>query len=118
MGQTYNPRLRRALMEVVENQLRDGTPPETFETLSRLVAAGYSRENAMELIACVVCSEIFDVLRRNEVYNENRYVAGLRGLPRMPWDGGRAGDSSNVGPTPLSRPANASEGPRKKWGRR
>jgi hypothetical protein len=87
MGQTYNPRLRRALMEVVENQLRDDTPPETSRTLARLVAKGYPREKAMELIACVVCSEIFDILRRNELYDEVRYVAALRRLPRLPWEG-------------------------------
>ena len=63
MGQTYNPRLRRALMEVVENQLQAGEPPETSETLARLVAEGHPRVEAMELIACIVCSEIFDVLK-------------------------------------------------------
>jgi hypothetical protein len=104
MGQTYNPRLRRALMEVVENQLRDGTPPETAETLSRLVAQGYPREEAMELIAHVACSEIFDVLGHHQRYDESRYVAGLRRLSRLPWEG-RGTEAS-------------SEGRRKKGGRR
>jgi peroxiredoxin family protein len=87
MSQTVNPRLRRVLMEIVENQLRDQTPPETAETLARLVAEDYSRERAMELIACVVTSEIFDILKKNELYNEARYIAGLRALPHLPWDG-------------------------------
>jgi hypothetical protein len=115
MGQTYNPRLRRALMEVVENQLRDRTPPETSETLARLVAKGYAREKAMELIACVVCSEIFDVMRRNQLYDEDRYVAGLRRLPRLPWDVEEA-DASPV--SPVGPPKTSEEGRRKKWGRR
>jgi hypothetical protein len=117
MGQTYNPRLRSALMEVVENQLRDGTPPETSETLARLVAEGYPREKAMELIACIVCSEIFDVLKYNQRYDEARYVAGLRGLPRLPWEGGGAGASSDDAPAPPRGPSNASKGRRKRWGR-
>ncbi len=87
MGQTVNPRLRHVIMEVVENQLRDRNPPETAETLARLLQEGHSRERAMELIACVVSSEIFDILKKNELYNEPRYVEGLRALPQLPWEG-------------------------------
>lgn len=82
----HNPELRRALLEIVENQLRDGTPPETRATLERLMGEGCSRENAVEYIACVVSSEIFDVLKNNQVYQEARYVAALRALPRLPWE--------------------------------
>lgn len=84
--QPYSPELRRALLEVVENQLRDGTPPETRATLNRLLAEGYSRDEAVELIACVVSTEVFDVLKGRQPYQEGRYVAGLRALPRLPWD--------------------------------
>jgi hypothetical protein len=73
-------------LEVVENQLRDGTPPETRATLERLLAEGFSRTKAVELIACVVSSEIFDVLQSGQPYQEQRYLAGLRALPRRPWD--------------------------------
>ena len=82
-----NPELRRALFEIVENQLRDGTPPETRSTLDRLMGDGFSRDQALELIACVVSSEIFDVLKSGQVYQEARYLAGLRALPRLPWEG-------------------------------
>ena len=84
--QPHNPELRRALLEVVENQLRDGTPPETRTTLDRLLAEGFSRQKALELIACVVASEVFDVLKSGQAYQEARYLAGLRALPRMPWE--------------------------------
>ena len=84
MAEAPNPRLRRALLEVVENQLRDGTPPETRATLERLVAAGHTREQAVELIACVVSCEVFDVLKSGQPYNETRYPTGLRALPRLP----------------------------------
>ena len=96
MGQTVNPRLRRVLMEIVENQLRDRTPPETAETLARLVAEGHSRERAMELIACVVSSEVFDVLKNNERLQRGPLC---RGSPRLasPALGGRGGRIGDVG---------------------
>jgi hypothetical protein len=84
MDEVPNPRLRQALLEVVENQLRDGTPPQTRETLDRLMAAGHTRERAVELIACVVSSEVFDVLRSGKPYDEGRYLAGLQALPQLP----------------------------------
>ena len=84
--QPFNPHLQRAILEVVENQLRDGTPPETRSTLERLMADGRSREEAVKLIGCVVSTEIFDVLKNQEPYNETRYVAALRALPKLPWE--------------------------------
>ena len=79
-----NPHLRRAILEVVENQLRAGTPPETRATLERLMADGSSRANALEYIGCVVASEIFDVLKSGQPFDESRFVAALRALPRLP----------------------------------
>ena len=83
-------------MEVVENQLRDCIPLETSMTLERLIETGHTKDQAMELIACVVCAEIFDVVRRNKPYDESRYVAGLRRLPRLPWEGKVGSDAPNA----------------------
>ena len=77
----FSPALQAALLEVVDTQLRDGTPPETRATLDRLVAAGYPEPQARRLIGVVVASEIFEVLKRQEPYDEARYVAALRRLP-------------------------------------
>jgi hypothetical protein len=82
------PRFGRAL-EVVDHQLREGTPPETRATLDRLMGEGFSRQRARELIASVVLSDILDVMDRGQSYQEGRYLAGLRALPR-PRQGGRA----------------------------
>jgi hypothetical protein len=82
----HSPELRRAILEVVDNQLREGTPPETRDTLDRLMKEGFSRERALELIACAVSTEIFDVLKSGRPYQADRYVAALKALPRMPWD--------------------------------
>ena len=78
--------VRGAVLEVVESQLRDGTPPETKQTLQRLVAAGYSEEEAKNLMAVVVISEFFDVLKHGKPYDESRFIAALRQLPKLPYD--------------------------------
>ena len=75
-----------AIYEVVDNQLRDGEPPETKQTLERLLAEGHSRSEARRLIAAVVSSEIFEVLKHKRPYDQARYVAALARLPKMPWD--------------------------------
>src|SRR3972149_1894651 len=86
MADVPSPALRRALMEVVRNQLRDGEPPETRATLDRLMAEGHPREQALEVILGVVSSEIVDILNQGEPFNESRFVAALRALPLLPWD--------------------------------
>ena len=78
--------VRAAMFRVVDNQLRDGEPPETKQTLDRLVAEGHSQSEARRLIAAVVASEIFEVLKRKRPYDRAGYVAALQRLPKMPWD--------------------------------
>jgi hypothetical protein len=86
MAKSTNPVLRAEIMKIVRSQLRDGTPPEVRETLDRLLNEGHPRKAAEELIACVVTSEIFDILKEGQPYNETRYVEALQKLPQLPWD--------------------------------
>ncbi|MEK9162669.1 MAG: DUF1841 family protein [Chloroflexota bacterium] len=72
-----------AMLEVVENQLRDNTPPETKQTLQRLIKEGHSEEEAKRLIATVVASEIFEVLKQQRPYDQARYIAALQRLPKV-----------------------------------
>ena len=81
-----NPVLNAAIMKVVDNQIRDSDPPQTRQTLQRLVADGHSEEEAKRLIACVVSAEIFDVLKQQQPFDLDRFVKGLNNLPAMPWD--------------------------------
>jgi hypothetical protein len=81
-----NPELNAAIMKVVENQLRSNDPPQTQQTLKRLREAGHSEDEAKRLIGCVVTSEIFDVLKRQEPFNLDRFVKALDRLPTMPWE--------------------------------
>ncbi len=81
-----NPRLKAIILEVVDNQLRANDPPETRFTLERLMAEGYPEGAAKELIACVVTSEIFDVMKNKEEFDLDRFVTALNRLPQLPWD--------------------------------
>jgi hypothetical protein len=82
----YNPHLRAAILEVVENQIRNNDPPQTAQTLKRLVESGQSEDEAKRLIGCVVASEIFDVLKKQEPFNIDRFARALKNLPALPWD--------------------------------
>jgi hypothetical protein len=75
-----------ALIEIVENQIRDNDPPEIRATLDRLMAMGESRENAMRYIGSVLSLEIYEILEHQAPYDQKRYVANLRNLPELPFD--------------------------------
>lgn len=81
-----NPYLKSAILEVVENQLQANDPPETRQTYDRLISEGYSEVEAKKLIGCVVSSEIFDVLKKQEPFNPDRFATALNELPKLPWD--------------------------------
>ena len=76
-----NPALTEAILAVVDQHLRDTTPPDTRRTYDRLVALGYAPEHARRLIGNVVAQEIVAVMQQEEAYNEQRYIAALHGLP-------------------------------------
>ena len=77
-------RAGEAIIEAVENQLAENKPPETKEALDRLMAEGQSRENAMRHIASALVIEIFGAIKKQEPYNEERYIKNLRALPEEP----------------------------------
>ena len=79
-------RAGEAVVEAVENQLRENNPPETKRTLRRLMALGESRENALRYIASALSVEIFETLKNQSPYDEARYVNNLKALPKLPFD--------------------------------
>ena len=81
-----NPHLKAAIMEVVENQLCHRDPPETKETLERLLGEGHDEDEARRLIGCVVVSEIFDIMKKSEPFDATRYAQMLARLPTLPDD--------------------------------
>lgn len=86
MGRKSSRILNEAILEVVENQLRAGNPPETKETFERLLKEGIDEQEAKRLIACVVAGEMFDVMKQQQPYNHDRFVKALNQLPELPWE--------------------------------
>jgi hypothetical protein len=84
MSADFNPHLRAAILEAVENQITNNNPPETRQTYERLLREGRSEHDAKVLIASVVAVEIFEVVNRCEPYNHERFVQALSRLPELP----------------------------------
>ena len=81
-----NPHLKSSILEVVDNQLQANDPPETRQTFDRLISEGCSEVEAKTLIGCVVSSEIFDVLKKQEPFKPERFAKTLNELPKLPCD--------------------------------
>ena len=83
---TENERLQKAILEVINTQIRDNDPPETKQTYERLQREGFSERDARKLIGYVVATEVFAVLKENRRYDREKYIAALKMLPRLPWE--------------------------------
>jgi hypothetical protein len=78
----YNPRLKAAVLEIVENQISEDDPPETRQTMERLVGLGFSREEATLHIGQAVVFEIYEIMANRGDFNLDRYVQNLSKLPK------------------------------------
>ena len=81
-----SPQVTSAILEAVDNQLRDLKPPEAKETYDRLIASGIPNNEARHLIAIALSNEMFQMLKYQKNYSPERYIASLRKLPQLPWD--------------------------------
>jgi len=79
-----NPRLKALFLEIVDNQLNSNSPPETRQTFDRLIAEGFSREDAKIYIAQAVCLEVFTGLKHKTPYDNDKYLRNLEHLPKEP----------------------------------
>ena len=60
-----------------DNQLRDNDPPAAKEAYQKLLDAGYSMREAKEKIGAVALTEIYDVMKEKQSYDEKRYTNAL-----------------------------------------
>ena len=81
-----NQIVRAQILEVVENQLNSGEPPETRQTLERLQKLGISRKDAKIHITQCVAIEVFQILKYHKPFDEARYIANLNKLPDPPFE--------------------------------
>ena len=86
MKNIENQQLRKAILEVINNQIIDNDPPETKQTFVRLQEEGFSEEEALKLIGYVVASEVFTVLKESRSYDKEKYISALNALPKLPWE--------------------------------
>ncbi|MGF1681232.1 hypothetical protein L4D09_26285 [Photobacterium makurazakiensis] len=74
------------LVETIKNQIEEGNPIKVKETLMRLMMTGTPREEAIEMMACALSVEVFDVAKNDASFDLKRYTENLNALPDMPWD--------------------------------
>jgi hypothetical protein len=77
---------QEAVFEIIENQLRDNNPPITKETYTRLKSDGFSHDDTMKLIGCAMTTEIYEIMKQSQPFDEERYAQNLKNLPELPWE--------------------------------
>jgi hypothetical protein len=81
-----NEILRKQLFEVIDNQINANDPPETGQTLNRLLGLGFSEFESKQLIGQCLVLEIFEAAKHGKGYNNKRYVRNLKKLPKEPFE--------------------------------
>ena len=79
-----NEIVRNQIFEIIKNQIKLNTPPETKQTFDRLKGIGYSDLDAKKLIAQCVAVEIYNLMKYKKPFNESRYISNLKKLPEEP----------------------------------
>jgi len=82
--EVFDPKLYRLVLDAVNRQIKANDPPEPRRTYYRLMAAGYSSDNAHLQIALILCVEIIRSLESGKPFHESRYASALRRLPLLP----------------------------------
>ena len=72
------------LIQAIENQIEDDTPPAAKATFNKLSLVGYEREEILELMAHVLAVEIDAILEEDRPFNNEWYETALRTLPTLP----------------------------------
>lgn len=81
-----NEIIREQIFETIKNQINANDPPETKQTFERLKGLGFSDLDSKKLIGQCVAVELFDVLKHQKPFDESRYVANLKKLPKEPFE--------------------------------
>ena len=66
--------VRDAMLDTVLNQLETGDPPEAKSTYDRLVAAGQSKNQALQLMAGALRIEMNRMLSEATPFDNKRYA--------------------------------------------
>lgn len=72
-----NENLKNTVLEIVDNQLTSEECPFVKEAYNELLERGCSRKKAREKIGAVVLTEIYDVLKEGQEYDNEHYQDAL-----------------------------------------
>ncbi len=88
-----NPVLHITLHQIIETQIANREPPETDQTLTRLMTQGTTRHDAVHQIGAVFAEELYEVLKHQREFNSARYIKklGRLGERRKKFRGRRKG---------------------------
>lgn len=75
-----NKNLKKTLLGIVDNQLKSNDPVCTGWAFEQLKNAGYSAREAKEKLSSVVLTEIYDVMRNNQPFDEQRFEKAMMEL--------------------------------------
>lgn len=81
-----NLRLKKTILEVVDNQLKDNNPPCIRDVYEKLINAGYSKSEAKDKIGTVALTEIYDILKMGQAFDEEKYKDSLEEMLRQSID--------------------------------
>lgn len=81
-----NPYLGKVIMEAVREQIAIDDPPEVKKTYDRLIADGHPEEEVFKMLACILSTEMFEMMKQNRIFDRRLYVRRLRDLPKLPWE--------------------------------
>ena len=73
----------QAMIKVIKNQINDNNPPETKQAYFRLLGEGISEQNVYIYLAQALAYEIFDMLKKQRPFDNERYVKLLSQLPHL-----------------------------------
>ncbi len=83
MSESANPEVERVLRETVLDQIANNDPPETALTLARLQREGIAKDEAVRWISAALLQEMSVMIRNNQPYDRDSYVAALDRLPDL-----------------------------------
>jgi hypothetical protein len=81
-----NLKLREQILDIIKNQLKSNNPPATKITYNRLISLGYSDFEVKQFIGQCIVVELFDILKHNKPFDEERYIKNLQQLPKKTFD--------------------------------
>lgn len=81
-----NYELRDQIFQIIKNQIKANNPPETKQTFDRLRKMGYDKFVTKQLIGQCIALELWDVMKNQNPFDEERYIKNLKNLPEDPFE--------------------------------